>query len=220
MSQFNVSAADLPALFKQLETARISRTADAVFEAAEAGVPVIADAAPVDMGELRRSVHAEHFGHLGSRILVDAPHAGIAELGSRPHWAPLQPLIDWVRRHQILFRTGWRNARRARKHRETLRRYIHRARLYNSRQALARRKVEQAYEKRWKQAEAREVRSHVEGRKRARREAAKARAAERRVLAKARQATARQRAKERAYNKRWRAAEKRHFARSRRRKKR
>ena len=46
---------------------------------------------PVAHGELRDSVHVE-----GSRVIVDAPHAAAVETGSRPHWAPLEPLIEWV----------------------------------------------------------------------------------------------------------------------------
>jgi hypothetical protein len=46
---------------------------------------------PVAFGELRDSVRAE-----GTRVIADAPHAQAVELGSRPHWMPLQPLIDWV----------------------------------------------------------------------------------------------------------------------------
>lgn len=106
------TAAQLPALFKRLEMERLERVQEALFEAAEAGVPVIAKAAPVDMGEVRRSAHAEHMGVGAARILIDAPHAGIAELGSRPHWAPLAPLVAWVARHQKFFRSGWRLQRR------------------------------------------------------------------------------------------------------------
>jgi hypothetical protein len=32
-------------------------------------------------------------------VIVDAPHAGIVEMGARPHWVPLGPLLDWARRH-------------------------------------------------------------------------------------------------------------------------
>ena len=47
---------------------------------------------PVAFGELRSSVHVE-----GTLVVVDAPHAAAVERGSRPHWMPLQPLIEWVK---------------------------------------------------------------------------------------------------------------------------
>lgn len=114
MTIHNVSAADLPLLFRRLELERLDRVQAALFEAAEAGVAVVAKAAPVDMSETRRSVHAQRLGQDASRILVDAPHAGIVEMGSRPHWPPLQPLVEWVRRHQGLYRDFWRRRRAAR----------------------------------------------------------------------------------------------------------
>src|SRR4051812_27825637 len=47
---------------------------------------------PVAFGELRASVHAD-----GTRVVVDAPHAAAVERGSRPHWMPLEPLLEWVK---------------------------------------------------------------------------------------------------------------------------
>lgn len=46
---------------------------------------------PVAFGELRDAVREE-----GSKVICDAPHAIDVELGSRPHWVPLEPLIKWV----------------------------------------------------------------------------------------------------------------------------
>lgn len=77
---------------------RIQAARDAVLEAATLGAEVVARAIPKDMGLLRQSAHAQATSD-GAEILVDAPHAAAVELGSRPHWAPLEPLIDWVRRH-------------------------------------------------------------------------------------------------------------------------
>jgi hypothetical protein len=58
---------------------------------------------PVAFDELRSSVHND-----GDNIVVDAPHAAAVNLGSRPHWAPLEPLIAWVklRGMQGLTKTG------------------------------------------------------------------------------------------------------------------
>jgi len=105
----NVTAAELPALFRRLEMERLERVQNSFFEAAQAGVAVIARAAPTDMGELRRSVHATRVSQGESRVVIDAPHAGIVEAGSRPHTPPLAPLIAWVRRHRMVFAKSIKN---------------------------------------------------------------------------------------------------------------
>lgn len=53
--------------------------------------------APVDTGELGRSVEATNLPR-GGRLSVDAPHAGPMEDGARPFRPPLQPLVDWASR--------------------------------------------------------------------------------------------------------------------------
>lgn len=62
-----------------------------------AGVPLVAKAAPLGVtADLRVSVHAE-FSALGQAALVcDAPYAVAVEVGSRPHWMPIEPLVKWV----------------------------------------------------------------------------------------------------------------------------
>jgi hypothetical protein len=74
------------------QTARQRRLEDASARAARAGVPIVKRHVPVAFGELRESVHAE-----GTKIVVDAPHAAPVEVGSRPHWAPIGPLLRWVK---------------------------------------------------------------------------------------------------------------------------
>jgi len=71
----------------------------AIVEAAHLGVEIIARAAPVDLGSLKSSAHVVTTPK-GARIVIDAPHAGIVEKGSRPHTPPLAPLIAWVKRHR------------------------------------------------------------------------------------------------------------------------
>jgi hypothetical protein len=51
----------------------------------------------VDEGSLMRSVSWHRIPY-GAMIVVDAPHASMLEYGTRPHAAPLQPLIDWAKR--------------------------------------------------------------------------------------------------------------------------
>lgn len=60
-------------------------------------VPWIEMAAPMGVtGALRQSAHAEisEYGH--AALICDAPYAAMVEVGSRPHWMPLEPLLKWV----------------------------------------------------------------------------------------------------------------------------
>lgn len=49
----------------------------------------------VASGDLSRSVSTDSLPD-GARVTVDAPYAGAVEWGTRPHWPPIQPLIDWI----------------------------------------------------------------------------------------------------------------------------
>lgn len=78
--------------------AQFAKDRRAMVSAAHLGAEIVASRAPVDAGIVKSSVHVEAQTD-GARIVIDAPHVGIVELGSRPHMPPLQPLIDWVKRH-------------------------------------------------------------------------------------------------------------------------
>lgn len=82
-----------------------------ILSAAHLGVEIIAQAAPVDVGTIKSSGHVEG-GIEAPRIVIDAPHAAAVELGSRPHVAPLQPLVDWVKRHRASFGIKGRGTQR------------------------------------------------------------------------------------------------------------
>jgi len=51
-------------------------------------------------GGLRGSIHAQEPEVLADSVIgitgTSLSYAQAVELGSRPHWAPIQPLIDWV----------------------------------------------------------------------------------------------------------------------------
>jgi hypothetical protein len=85
-------------VFVPNEMEQVAAVRQAVHEAAILGSELIAQAAPVDVGSLKSSVRVERDGD-SWQIVVDAPHAAAVEVGTRPHTPPLQPLIDWVRRH-------------------------------------------------------------------------------------------------------------------------
>ncbi len=79
-------------LFAQHQAEREKRIRGAIMKTASAGVSIVKRAVPVAFGELRESVHAT-----GTKIVIDAPHAAPVEVGSRPHWVPLAPLVAWVK---------------------------------------------------------------------------------------------------------------------------
>jgi hypothetical protein len=81
---------------------KLGRDRKAILATAHFGAEVIARNAPVDRGAIKASVHVERDGDT-VRITLDAPHAGVLELGSRPHTPPLEPLIAWVKRHRASF---------------------------------------------------------------------------------------------------------------------
>jgi hypothetical protein len=69
--------------------------------------------AAVDTGDLRNSVNTTPVSD-GAIVSVDAPQAGIMENGRRPgKMPPLQPLMDWVRRHPKLLKPFTRAARKS-----------------------------------------------------------------------------------------------------------
>lgn len=76
--------------------ARDRRLVKAFRNTARRGARVIKKNVPVAFGELREEIYAISTPG-GARILADAPHAAAIEVGSRPHWVPLDALVKWVR---------------------------------------------------------------------------------------------------------------------------
>jgi hypothetical protein len=72
---------------------------------AERGRGIIVKRTPVDLGQLRASWKVKAHDMV-AELINDAPHAGIVELGARPHkvnaegW---QAIYEWVRRHPELY---------------------------------------------------------------------------------------------------------------------
>jgi hypothetical protein len=59
---------------------------------------------PVDQGIMKNAwKYVEVGGSVGSPVIArvdnSAPHAGIVERGARPHMPPLEPILEWVKRH-------------------------------------------------------------------------------------------------------------------------
>lgn len=60
-------------------------------------VEQISEMGIVDTGELASSVDYRRLSN-GGRVAVDAPHAGIMEMGTRPFTPPIEPLKEWALR--------------------------------------------------------------------------------------------------------------------------
>lgn len=93
MADFVVSDfRELAALVQRHMAEKQRAVADGVRMATTEGALHLKRNIPVAHGELRESVYAAP-----AAIIVDAPHAAAVNNGSRPHWAPLEPLIAWVK---------------------------------------------------------------------------------------------------------------------------
>lgn len=66
-----------------------------LYLAALIGEGIVSAATPVDKGQAKNAWTAVPTGY-GAELFNDAPHAGILELGSRPHRPPLEPILRWV----------------------------------------------------------------------------------------------------------------------------
>jgi len=52
--------------------------------------------APVAFGELREGIEVQGGGR-SVKIVSTAPYSAAVEFGSRPHWPPIEPILEWVR---------------------------------------------------------------------------------------------------------------------------
>jgi hypothetical protein len=77
---------------------------EAMQEAVKFGLSAVIDRTPVAYGNLRGEIHtqvqASEQGVTGI-VGTSVPYAVWVEEDTRPHWAPLEPLIDWVKKKQI-----------------------------------------------------------------------------------------------------------------------
>ncbi len=72
-----------------------------VKRAARKSVDGIRKRTPKAFGPLRESIHAtEREGNVAT-IEVNAPHASAVEIGSMPHFVPIEPLIRWVKLRRL-----------------------------------------------------------------------------------------------------------------------
>lgn len=93
MSTFRVgSFAELKTLVQKHARERFTRVKGAVRRSARRGAKHVQQNMPVAFGELRDATSARDMS-----IVTDAPHAAAVEVGSRPHWVPLEALVKWVK---------------------------------------------------------------------------------------------------------------------------
>lgn len=93
MTTYNVSSfSELVTLINRHARQRESRVRAAARRATSKGRVLVKRNVPVAFGELRESVH-----DVDTFIIVDAPHAAAVNLGSRPHWVPIDALVAWVK---------------------------------------------------------------------------------------------------------------------------
>lgn len=98
MQSINVTPRQLATILREFEGTRPDRVQAVLLKAAWAGAEALASVAPVGVtGQFKTRIRAEKTGR-GSRIVLDAPYAGIIELGARPHTPPLAPLYEWFMR--------------------------------------------------------------------------------------------------------------------------
>lgn len=90
------SLKELARLIPKHQKARQRRIENAIRRTARKGVGVVKKNVPVAFGELREDIEARATEG-GAKIFLDAPHAAAIEVGSRPHWVPLEALVKWVR---------------------------------------------------------------------------------------------------------------------------
>lgn len=98
MAVYEVSARDLARKFREVEATRSDKLVVAIRRAAAAGAEALASVAPVGVtGQFKAKLRAiETTG--GAILMNDAPHAGVLELGARPHWIGkrgMQALYEW-----------------------------------------------------------------------------------------------------------------------------
>lgn len=82
----------LARLLKQKDAELKRKMARAARRAAQKHAAYLRRNMPVASSELRNSVQVQ-----GTQVVVDAPHAAAVERGSRPHWPPLEPILEWVK---------------------------------------------------------------------------------------------------------------------------
>ena len=95
MSTHTVTVKEYGARLRMGAAAMDSTVKKALYTAALIGEVIVSEKTPVDRGQAKNAWAVVPTPD-GADLINDAPHAGILELGSRPHRPPLWPILEWV----------------------------------------------------------------------------------------------------------------------------
>lgn len=92
-----ISARSVGAVWRGTQEAALASAGGALLRAALRAEVIVAQDTPADTGEARAAWRVE----VGSptepaRLVNDAPHIGVLEVGARPHRPPLMPILRWL----------------------------------------------------------------------------------------------------------------------------
>jgi len=97
MPTYDVELKDLAAHVERKLKAMAESVPTALALTAQQGAYYIQNhTVPIAFAELKDSITAQPHDR-GAQISADAPHAAAVEVGSRPHFPPIEPLIRWVK---------------------------------------------------------------------------------------------------------------------------
>lgn len=98
----------------------LSEGLDDIAEGVEFVATDIVAAEAIDEGSLLKSFKVRKPEKLKREIAATARHAVFVEFGTRPHWPPLKPILEWVKRNLIRTESGLEfKAKRGRRLRAT-----------------------------------------------------------------------------------------------------
>ena len=109
MSPVDTAEGQIGAIFKARAREDHATIKTALYRAAMLGEAIVVADTPSDTGGTRDGWFALPTGD-GAILSNDSPIAGILELGSRPHWPPLMPILRWVVRKFGLDLAGGRRS--------------------------------------------------------------------------------------------------------------
>ena len=109
MAEYDEPEERISELFRERAQQDVERCEVALYKAAMLGEPIVVEATPSDTGATRQGWRTQRTGD-GAWLVNDAPLAAILEFGSRPHWPPLKPILEWVVRKWGLDLAGGRRS--------------------------------------------------------------------------------------------------------------
>jgi len=97
MPSYTIGAGELAARYRTDHADRHKRIVNALHKSALQGEAIVAQDTPVDTARTKNAWHVVRLPD-GADLLNDSPVAVILEVGSRPHWPPFLPILQWAAR--------------------------------------------------------------------------------------------------------------------------